>query len=492
MGVLLLKRGEYAKALAHLERAVARAGHNHTRPREADAYYYRGLALAALGREADAEASLGRAAWDIRWRAAAYTRMAEVAARRRDWREVRRRAEEAVHAEGRNTRALAVLAVAHRQTGDHAAALAAAERALAADPLEAWAEVERAHALAALTRPVPVPIPRGEPTQTRLEVASDYAGLGLYQDVLATLEPRWRGAADGRRVNAMVYYVAADAAERLGRADEARTSPPAPARPRPITSSRSGSTTSQCCERAMARDPQDPRAPYYLGNLLMDIQPEPALAAWNLAARLDPSFAMVHRNLGWVAARREGGTTDAIAHYERAVAADPREPVLFYELDKLYEATNTPPADRLAALEPHRTTIALRDDATSRLVLLLVHRGRYDEALNILGSRRFHTWEGGTRFLVHNEYVDALLLRGHQRRRNGQHAAALEDYRAALEYPPNLGVGRPARGGRAAQVHYFIGEAYAAMGQDAKAREAWQQSTGRVRRGRPNSAADGW
>jgi tetratricopeptide (TPR) repeat protein len=329
----------------------------------------------------------------------------------------------------------------------HRAALAAAERALEADPLDAWAEVEAARARSALEQPAVPAIPRGSEVETRLEVASDYTSLGLYGDVFAVLEPLWTGASDPSRVNAMVFYVAADAAERLGRGDDAAR---LAARARQASSDYVFPFRLDhipVLRRAMARDPQDPRAPYYLGNLLMDIQPEAALEAWRRAAGLDPSFAMVHRNLGWVAARRQGGTADAIAHYERAVNADAREPVFFYELDKLYEVANTPPAARLAALDRHRDTVALRDDATARRVRLLVQLGRYDEALSTLRARRFSTWEGGTRFLVHDEYVDALLLRGHQRFRAGQYARALEDYRAALEYPPNLGVGVPRAAG---------------------------------------------
>jgi len=48
---------------------------------------------------------------------------------------------------------------------------------------------------------------------------------------------------------------------------------------------------------AIAADPQDPRAPYYLGNLLYDWQPDEAIRLWEKSAALDPSFPLVHRNL---------------------------------------------------------------------------------------------------------------------------------------------------------------------------------------------------
>jgi tetratricopeptide (TPR) repeat protein len=284
-----------------------------------------------------------------------------------------------------------------------------------------------------------------------------------------------------------LYYVAADCASRLGRAADAaqyaaKAKAASPDYVFPFRLEHEGVLT-----RAIARDPGDARAPYYLGNLLMDVQPERAVAAWESAARLEPTFAMVHRNLGWAAARAGTDLRHAIRYYERAVAADASEPVYFYELDRLYEAANTPAAARLTLLEAHKDTIAARDDATARLVGLYVLQGRYDDALNILRGRTFHTWEGGTRFLVHSQYVDAHLRRGRERLAAGRHAEALADFEAALEYPPNLGAGRPERGGRAGEALYLAGLAHEALGRASAARQAWLRAAADV----PSVAAPG-
>src|ERR1039457_1713722 len=49
---------------------------------------------------------------------------------------------------------------------------------------------------------------------------------------------------------------------------------------------------------AMKANPEDAHAPFYLGNLLFDSQPDEAIALWQASAALDPSNAIVHRNLG--------------------------------------------------------------------------------------------------------------------------------------------------------------------------------------------------
>jgi tetratricopeptide (TPR) repeat protein len=51
-------------------------------------------------------------------------------------------------------------------------------------------------------------------------------------------------------------------------------------------------------ETAIKMVPSDPRAPYYLGNLLYELQPEKAISYWERSRDIDSSFSTVHRNLG--------------------------------------------------------------------------------------------------------------------------------------------------------------------------------------------------
>ena len=91
---------------------------------------------------------------------------------------------------------------------------------------------------------------------------------------------------------------------------------------------------------AMKADPSDPRAPYYLGNLLFDWQPEQAVKLWEHSAALDPSVPMVHRNLAIAWSHRPHGNDlgKAIAALEKAVSLPDPSPLLFAELDELSQA----------------------------------------------------------------------------------------------------------------------------------------------------------
>jgi tetratricopeptide (TPR) repeat protein len=114
------------------------------------------------------------------------------------------------------------------------------------------------------------------------------------------------------------------------------------------------------------------------------------------------------------------------------------------------------------------------DDAFIRKILLYVQLGDYDKALNLINNRHFYVWEGGV--TIHGAYVNSHLLRGMNHFKAKQYNEALKDYQAALEYPKNLGMAKPYRGGRACQVYYFIATAYEALGDTEKAREAYEKS----------------
>ena len=373
LGIRLLRRGLYEDAAKHLEEAVARVTKNYTAPRDAEALYYLGVARIGLGDDEGAEKVLGRATWDRSWRSAAYTRLAEIAARRvpqwPDWNEVLQRAQEAVTAESRNTRALTIegyaLASLHRMDE----AKATIREVFEIDPLDSWASLVGVGIEASKSGVVMLYLPKDWLTEeSALECASDFESLGLWIDG-ANLLRSWPGA--------MAAYATADATLRNDASQSEAVD-------RELASARAASPDYVfpfrlehigVLTRAMQRDPTDPRAPYYLGNLLMDIQPEAAIEAWKTSEKLDPNFAMVHRNLGWAAARRDATLDNAIAEYEKAIAADPKEPVFYYELDRVYEVANTDPQKRYAMLDAHRDTLALRDDSMSRLVKVGIRLG---------------------------------------------------------------------------------------------------------------------
>jgi tetratricopeptide (TPR) repeat protein len=315
---------------------------------------------------------------------------------------------------------------------------------------------------------------------TAQEVAAEFVNAGLWSDGSAVLRAVAMAAApDTSRVNALVFYYLAYFDERSGSDGLAaqhrllaRKAPPDYVFP-------FQHEAIDVLRAAMRADPKDARAPYYLGNLLFDWQPDEAVRMWELSASLDDSNPIVHRNLAAAYARSRQGSAasleKAVASLEKAVAGERKYALHFSELDALYEAVGAPVEKRLARLEQHPDVISRRDDALARLIDLKIVAGRYDEAIALLSGRRFTVWEGGS-LAVAEAWTDAHLLRGRQHAAAHRLSRALADYQAAASIPENLPSERRDGGARESEILYWTGMAHAAAGQARQARAAWEKA----------------
>ena len=161
-------------------------------------------------------------------------------------------------------------------------------------------------------------------------------------------------------------------------------------------------------------------------------------------------------------------------YYDRAINANPNDPLLLTESDKIYEQANVPATQRLKRLESHLKTVMKHDDAVMRLLTLYNATAKYDKAIKIMDTRHFHLWEGGGQ--VHDIYVDSHMLKGMQLLKRKQYKEAIREFDLANQYPANLEVAPSPRGGYEAKVYYLSGIAYEAMKQADKARECFEKS----------------
>jgi tetratricopeptide (TPR) repeat protein len=212
----------------------------------------------------------------------------------------------------------------------------------------------------------------------------------------------------------------------------------------------------------------------FLGNLLYDRQPGPAITAWERSSALNSTMAVVYRNLGFAYGRDEEKVNEAIIQYERALELNPKDPRILYEQDLIYELAGTALGKRLAVLESNLNTVLLYDNAISRLINLFAITGRHGEAIDLLLTHHFHSWEGGGQ--IRNVYADVHLLRGLERYDAGQYLPALSDIQAALEYPENLEVGRPLYDRRAIKASVIQGRIHEALGNFEKADTAFREA----------------
>jgi tetratricopeptide (TPR) repeat protein len=487
LGILYCKRGIFAEASERLQSAVQRLTANYTRPKDGEPHYYLGVAARALHQYAVARDAFGRAAWSFAWRSASHLALAEMAMAEGDLEMALSHVTESIAHNALNPKALNLEAAILRNMGRAEESAGLAEQVLAIDPLDFWARNERMLALRAVGRGEQAGQQSAESgallrnvPESYLELAFDYANCRQWGDAIEVLTRFLGSAPDSGKVNPMVHYTLAFYWEQKGDPAEAarhyrlgRQSPRDYCFPFQFESS-------EVLRAAMRHDPRDGTAPFYLGNLLYDLQPAEATRAWERARELDSAFATVHRNLALAYARAEHDLPKAIASMRRAVECDPRDARLLAELDELLEAQGADHSVRLAILEHHHSTVLERDDGLLREARLHVFVGQYDRAIELLADRHFHIWEGGENS-VHNVYVDAHLLRGRAHLAAGRCREALADFQAASEYPERFERGEPYDGGRAPEVSYYIGVAREACGDDF--RPAYERAVARDRRG---------
>ena len=480
LGILYLKRGMFNQAQEKLNQAIKRIAKNYTSPKSGQAYYYLGLALKFQEKYDAAYDAFYKATWSYGYHTAAYYHLAEIDCIRRDFETALKHIDRSIATNTWNTKALNLKSAVLRQLGRFEDAAQAASKVLDFDTLDFWAgyELYLAKKAAGLRRESKevlnaLKLKSRTEVQSYLEIAVDYSNCGLWDEAIECLSVLIDSNNKARR-HPMVNYYLGFLYQKKGNPQKASTYYSIAGKMPPDYCFPFRLETIDVLRSAMDNNPSDALAPYYLGNLLYDHQPERAIKEWEKSRDLNDNFATVHRNLGQSYARMDNNIPKAIASLEMAVACDKKDPRVFYELDMLYEAGGTTPQKRFKLLQENHSTVTKRDDALSREIALFVRLQQYDKAIELLAGRNFHTWEGGGR--IHNVYVDAHLLRGQKNFDNKRFREALNDFEAALEYPENLNVGRPGRDRRTCQTFFFIGKAHEALGNNQKAREFFEKS----------------
>lgn len=464
MGVLLLRRGQAGAAEEHLRRAVTRLTRRNPNPCDGEPYYHLGIALQALERFDEAYDAFRKSGWSYAFVSAAGYRMATLACRRGDFELALQHLEDALTANSQHLQARNLKTAILRRSGKQDAALEMARETQRIDRLDFWASRELD--LQDCTRAAP-DLLRGDP-QNYLDLAYDYAEAGFWADAMAVLD-------SCPAPHPMVFYSLAHFCDQAGDADAAQRFRHMGAEASPDYCFPARLEELRVLENAVATNPQDPRAHYYLGNLLYDKQRrEEAVGHWARACELDSAFSIPWRNLGIAYFNLRGDAGRATACYRKARAANPADARLLYEYDQLRKRTGAEPRERLAELERERPLVEHRDDLTIELVTLYNQTDRPATALEILLSRRFHPWEGGEG-LVSGQYVLAHTLLGRRALAEGNANEALQHFEAARSYPHNLGEGKHLLTDER-HMDCFAAQAFSMLGRDAEARRSWERA----------------
>jgi tetratricopeptide (TPR) repeat protein len=228
-------------------------------------------------------------------------------------------------------------------------------------------------------------------------------------------------------------------------------------------------------EAAMNQNPDDARAPYYLGNLLYDRRRhEDAIRLWERAAELDSQFPTTWRNLGFAYYNVRSEDKKAREAFVRARECASGDARILYEHDQLLKRTGELPERRLAGLAQRQEMVASRDDLSVELATLYNQVGRPQDALTVLLSRRFQPWEGGEG-LVLTQFVRANLLLGQKALAEKDPSAAIRRFEAAWNLPESIGEAKHLLM-NLSMIDYWLGVAHAANRENAQAILRWERA----------------
>ena len=481
----------------------------------------------------DAYAAFYKATWNQAWESAAYHALAEMDCRRADWETALDHLNRSLRLDTDNLRARNLKAIVLRKLKRGAEAMALFRQTLALDPLDWWARYLSGQKPAC-------------DSQTVLDLAHDFARAGLYAEGIDLLNAHGtRGSArfntrtEGHRrrsgVNPslpdqswgtlpLIHYTLGwlheqlegarlwmkpqpqDAQSGTPEADDQRAASGA-ARAAALRHYRAAAASppDYCfpsrleeiaiLEAAMRANPNDAKAPYYLGNLLYDRRRHSeAMRLWEQSARLDPGFSTVWRNLGIGYFNIRRNPAKARTAYDRAFRANPDDARLLYERDQLWKRLGEKPEKRLRELRRHPRLVMQRDDLCVEMGALLNQTGRHTEAMRLLEERNFQPWEGGEggplgQWVRSNLALGRAALKAsranelpvsnpkseirNRKSRQRHLASAAAYFEAALASPPNLGEAKHLLANQS-DIHYWLGCALESLGEMREARQHWR------------------
>lgn len=457
VGLRHFRRGEFAEAEDFFRKAIARLTIRNANPYDGEPFYNLGLTLRRLGRDKEAYAAFHKAVWNRPWQASGYHALARISCARGEWLTALDELDRSLRHDTDNlgARNLRVMVLRRLGRGSEAEAMLAATRAL--DPLDwcsRWLAGER---------------PACD-TQTRFDLALEFAEAGLFAEALDLLKGTRSEPLSGTAP--MLRYYRGWLLGLLGRESAALREFHAAAREKPDYCFPSRLEEIEILETAMRCNPKDPRAPYYLGNLLYDKRRHgEAIILWEQSSRLDPTFPTVWRNLGIGYFNVSRKPSKAKAAFEKAFRADPDDARILYERDQLWKRLGVTPEKRLRELERHARLIRRRDDLTVEFCTLLNQTGRHAEALGLLSERSFQPWEGGEGLAL-GQHVRTHLALGRRALSGEMPEMAREHFQRALVAPPNLAEAKHLLANQS-DIHYWLGIALDRYGDAVAARRHW-------------------
>ena len=464
LGIRSIKRYDWDSAEKYLRTAVKRITSNYTRPKDGEALYYLGIVLREKGMYEEAYDCFYRASWSYAWHTASYFQLASMDCMKQDYVTALEHVGLSLSTNTDNMRAVGLKAYALRQLGKKDEAKDVLAQALDTCKIDLMAQNELyllsqdASVLSQLKKWML------DDVQQYLELSFEYAQMAAYGEATAVLE---RLANEGNTYP-MLYYTLGYYAEKQGNKDAALA----------YYKQAAGMPSDYCypfrweditvLEAAMTMNPEDAKAPYYLGNLYFEYQPQKAVALWEKSLEFDDTFYITWRNLA-LAYDKGGDKVKALEYMNKAFDCNNKDARLLFELDELNDANRLSPEEKYRMLKKNERVVKQRPETVLRLATRAMEAGHYEDAIDIMDNNFIIESEGARE--QQDNYLNSYLVLAMQQAKKGRYEAANRNLDKALAYPIGL-YGRSVY----AKIYYTAGMVAQRQGDEAKAKNMFNQA----------------
>lgn len=315
--------------------------------------------------------------------------------------------------------------------------------------------------------------------QNALAVAAWYHSLGAWHSADEILSST-KDDPSASPIRPMIdYYLASDARQE-GDRQKARQYMQAAAQARTVAVFPNRLEDVAVLSEQLQSNPADLQAKYEMGNFLFAHgRYDEAANLWRQARDAGFVNSVLVRNLGVYAWRVQHNLSKAADDYAEAISMSPNQYRLYSDLDEIYEMNgNTVARTKLFQEAPEK--VLDHDTVQARYAIYLIEQRRYEAALTMLAGHEFTPWEGG--IAIHNLFVFANMRMGQQKLADHKPAEAEKYFREAMQYPENLGTGRPPNPIQAQQL-YWLGNALETESRSAEAETAWRSAASEAKDG---------
>ncbi|MDR3296875.1 MAG: DUF5107 domain-containing protein [Prevotellaceae bacterium] len=461
MGLWLMRRGQFAKAELHFRRAVDTLVERNPNPYDGEPLYNLGWSLRMQGRDEEAYEVLYKSAWNAAWQDAAYFALAQIEMQH-NLRQALELVELSLVRNWHNHKARQLKSSILRQLGRRDEALRWIEDSLALDSFNMGLRFEKYLLTSSCETLAEMNALMHGNAHAYIEYAIDFASAGMLNEAVELLQQC------DANYPMLQYFIAYYSGSRDALQAAFDMSPDGcfPNRIEEVV----------VLQHAIDHNPADYKALYYLGNFWYAArQYDEAIECWEASQKINGSFPTVLRNLALAYYNKRGEKARAQELLEKAFDLDTSDARLLMELDQLYKKLGKPHAERLQLLELHAEAVEQRDDLCIERITLLNLLGRHEDALRLIYSRQFHPWEGGEG-KVPGQHIIACVELAKKAMAETRHATSVQLLEAAETYPHSFGEGK-LTGAEENDIHYYLGLAHRAMGNEDKALHYFSKAT---------------